>query len=527
MVLRMARPNRHPKTGIFQFRKGVPERLRPLVGKTEEKISLGTRDPQEAKIAHARVAAEVEARWARLGQGALSLSHMEAVGLAGEIYRSMIEANQENPDRIPGRVAALMLDRAFLKKGNIRIIPMGMNPDATKALLERLATDRNAPLVDAWLSEKGILLDAESRTKVLAEVDKAALQAREQLERMMNGDYRQDPDAGRFPKFELDKPKPKERARASNVVTFDAIVDAQAAKRRAGKTPKPMPDTSVKKYKRLANEFASFRGSDDATTVTLAEVEEWGDSLLEAAQVGNRTIAGKLTNLGTIINWGKHQRKHRDAMRAAEIISGQIELPTYVEKSADETSYTMEEARRVLAAARRETEVRKRWLPWLCLYAGLRISEANALRKSDFFQSEGLWFFKVTTAGRRSVKTPRSDRRIPVHPVLAEEGLLDWVRTAREERLFPRGATSLLGRWVRSKHVRLARAEASPNHGLRHLFAGLCRRHNLDSEAAEYLSGHASAKVHAKYGSTDVMLPGLFREMEKIIPLIPAKHAGS
>lgn len=284
-----------------------------------------------------------------------------------------------------------------------------------------------------------------------------------------------------------------------------------------------MPGSSIRKYSRLANESASFRGSDDATSVTLAEAEEWGDSLLQAAKVGNRTIAGRLIDLGTIINWGKRQRKHRAAMHAAEIIAGQIELPVHLEKPADKTSYTMEEARRVLTAARSETDVRKRWLPWLCLYAGLRISEANALRKSDFVQSKGLWFLKVTTAGRRSLNAARSDRRIPVHPVLAEEGFLNWVRTAPKERLFPPSAMSLLSRWVRSPEVGITRSEVSPNHGLRHLFVGLGRRHGIDGEALEYLSGHASAKVHAKYGATDVMLPGLFREIEKIVPLIPAK----
>ena len=68
----------------------------------------------------------------------------------------------------------------------------------------------------------------------MARVVRSSLQAREYLERMVNGDHRQDPDAGRFPKFELDKPKPKERARTGNVVTFDGNIDARAAKRRAG-----------------------------------------------------------------------------------------------------------------------------------------------------------------------------------------------------------------------------------------------------------------------------------------------------
>ncbi|HEY8132552.1 MAG TPA: hypothetical protein VII12_11745 [Thermoanaerobaculia bacterium] len=36
----MSRPSKHPKTGIYQLRKVVPEDLRKLVGKREEKLSV-------------------------------------------------------------------------------------------------------------------------------------------------------------------------------------------------------------------------------------------------------------------------------------------------------------------------------------------------------------------------------------------------------------------------------------------------------------------------------------------------------
>ena len=42
MALAMARPWKHPKTGIFWLRKCVPDDLRSLLGKREEKRSLGT-----------------------------------------------------------------------------------------------------------------------------------------------------------------------------------------------------------------------------------------------------------------------------------------------------------------------------------------------------------------------------------------------------------------------------------------------------------------------------------------------------
>ena len=58
MPLMMARPTKHPKTGVYQFRRAVPNDLRALVGKREEKRSLGTKDPEEAKRRFAEVLAE-------------------------------------------------------------------------------------------------------------------------------------------------------------------------------------------------------------------------------------------------------------------------------------------------------------------------------------------------------------------------------------------------------------------------------------------------------------------------------------
>jgi hypothetical protein len=95
--MRVASPWKHPDTGIYYFRRGVPEALRPLVGKREEKVSLETRDWREAGPRYAAVAAEVSARWERLRQAAapkpiVRLTHKEAVALAGEIYRRRVAA---------------------------------------------------------------------------------------------------------------------------------------------------------------------------------------------------------------------------------------------------------------------------------------------------------------------------------------------------------------------------------------------------------------------------------------------------
>ena len=77
MALPMTPPIRHPKTGIFMLRKRVPDELRSVIGKREEKLSLGTRDPQEAKRLHTAALAKLESRSANLRLPEKSLSWRE------------------------------------------------------------------------------------------------------------------------------------------------------------------------------------------------------------------------------------------------------------------------------------------------------------------------------------------------------------------------------------------------------------------------------------------------------------------
>ncbi|PBB96803.1 hypothetical protein [Mesorhizobium sp. WSM3862] len=534
-------------------------------GSQEFTKSLGERDRSQAtRVYRERLDAWerlLEAWQALLDHGPQSLSQMDAVRVAALGAARRWEAFKDNPLDAPVAAHGSFSRPVFVPSDTTRIHLAALSPEAREAArLEGIASARR--LLDGGPIERakalqdvrdgtgfpwcfpefravGLAMMEDARGSAISEdLGAAGITAADEWSRFLVGlegmgakgrlaaslEARLSGDLSE-PAWVADAkqaapPSSGPKGASAKGVTFEAIIDAQVTKKKAGQGSKPMPDKSVKKYKRIAEAFAAHRNSKNAATVTVREVEAWLDSMQEEAGVSNRTIADRLVAIGTIINWGKKQRDHRDAMAQAETISGQVELPSYMEKPADETSYTMEEARTVLLAARREEDASKRWLPWLCLYAGLRISEANTLRKSDFFQAEGLWFFKVTSAGKRSLKTANSERRIPVHPALQAEGFLVWVEAAPEGQLFRDGATSLIGRWVRSKAVGLVRPGLSPNHGLRHLFVGLSRRYGLEGSAAEYLAGHSTQAVHAKYGSSDVMLPGLAAEIRKIDPLL-------
>jgi hypothetical protein len=74
MVLALARPWRRPKTGTYWFRRRVPKELLLLVGRSEERKSLGTKDPALARTRYLLMAVEVDERWLLLRREAAALA---------------------------------------------------------------------------------------------------------------------------------------------------------------------------------------------------------------------------------------------------------------------------------------------------------------------------------------------------------------------------------------------------------------------------------------------------------------------
>jgi hypothetical protein len=60
---------RHPRTGIYSVRRVVPVELRPIVGKTAIKRTLGTRDLAEAKVKAKPIGIEIDQMLARAREG--------------------------------------------------------------------------------------------------------------------------------------------------------------------------------------------------------------------------------------------------------------------------------------------------------------------------------------------------------------------------------------------------------------------------------------------------------------------------
>ncbi|WEJ14212.1 site-specific integrase [Sinorhizobium prairiense] len=503
------------RNGRYSARIVVPPHLRPyLNGKTELEIQLGG-DRRTALRHHAAAVASIqrqigiarEKHEAATGQKAKQLSFpLTAQQIALRDYQNQIDFDAE------------------LRAHDSRYARIEPDPDEARRFRDgfagKLSDDELQELVGARLERARIAgntnaIKGTPEWRALAQaLCVASYEAMRREDERNEGDFSGQPShpiLANAPPLPEDAPAP---------VTFDNIIDDEVKRRARGKNAKPLPARTEKKYRDHCAAFAKWRKSKNTLTVTAAEGKGWIESLQDAGELSNRTVKAMLQNVRTVMNWGR-QSDPANFFPAGNPLKG-IKAPDYTTLPSYLRAFTMDEAKLVLAAARKEEKPMFRWIPWLCAYSGMRVSEAGSLRKEDFFQVGDRWFWKVTTVGNRSLKTASSERRIPVHKTLADEGLLDFVKAAKPGRLF-KGDTKdavliqpRISTWVRGLIPFDKRPELSPNHGWRHLFEDLCTRDHVPEDARNYMTGRTGGGSQELYGRSEVMLPGLAAAMDRI-----------
>ena len=142
-------------------------------------------------------------------------------------------------------------------------------------------------------------------------------------------------------------------------------------------------------------------------------------------------------------------------------------------------------------------------MPWVCAYTGARIAEICQLRSEDIKQIDGIWCIAFA-AEAGSLKNVNSERVVPVHSALNDEGFLKFAVSKRNGPLFDdlapdrfgsRGGTGtkILSRWIRSLGVTDKRI--SPNHSWRHRLKTLGRRNGLAVDILDAMTGHGRKTV--------------------------------
>ena len=151
------------------------------------------------------------------------------------------------------------------------------------------------------------------------------------------------------------------------------------------------------------------------------------------------------------------------------------------------------------------------WLPLIAAYTGARLEEIVLLTPYDLLRDpDHGWYFSIHDLGEgKHVKTASSRRKVPVHPVLIEAGLIDYRdAVAKEPWLFPGLVPSHNGQrsgnwskwWGRYARQVIGLSKLKCFHSFRHTFKTACRAAGVEEAVHDRLTGHAAASVGRSYG---------------------------
>ena len=130
--------------------------------------------------------------------------------------------------------------------------------------------------------------------------------------------------------------------------------------------------------------------------------------------------------------------------------------------------------------------------------------EDAAAREDIQCEVAGPWFIHLHAEGvGRTLKTPQSERMVPLHPDLIAEGFLTRPRLAGRRVALPHlrpdtfctlkgTATKKHGRWVR-RTVGITDKTKDPAHAWRHRFEDQARRAGVPQNVTDGLMGHLNA----------------------------------
>lgn len=470
--------HKHPKTGVYYFRKGIPKKLRPAFdGRHELLVSLHTKDRAEATRKIAPIAADFEERLARARGEAVHLSHQQVVALVGRWYRREMERSEANPGVAPGWEAEL---------DNLRI------HDVDKSYAKAVAAD-----LDGLLAYETLQVDAETHADLANELFWGKVKLTQTLLRRARGDYGPDENLTKFPEW-----KPKGDPEQRPAFTLTEMIDGWAAER------KP-PERTKYQWERILKSLEAHLGHDDAARIVKDDIIGWKDSMI-AAGLSSTTVKNKLTVSSTLFGWARENK------RIGENPAERIRLYAKKDRANKRQPYSTKEAKLILESAREETRAERRWVPWLLAFTGARLGEVCDATARDIRKVGNIWCLDINEENRgRPIKNQDSVRVVPLHQAIIDEGFLAYVDALpADSPLFPGvppdrfgqragTGTKRISRWIRG--LGLTDVRKDPNHAWRHYVTDQLRNAGVPKEMRDRIIGHRLPDIAERYGGENLV----------------------
>ena len=506
--------------GFLYFRRSVPKDVRAAFGgRREVWVALETADLREARHLMTKQLAEFDncLSTARGTKSPVAVQKPLRVPLRIEIEEAVREVLAE-------RLVREHTDYSSPDAGAAGVDLVGALSLQEKTIADSLKLGSRAgpSLSTEWMAEALIdrfrwdLPKAHPEYRFLLRfVAQSQKEAIQQLKADIEGEPRIIGDARFAPEqYQLDAERRRGRE-TDEPVSLMGLFDDYADER------KPAPAT-VKAYRRQVAAFVSFIGHDDAKKIRFVDVVSWKQHLLTVPNAKGNVRTAKtvgetyLSALKTALKWGVENAKLKSNPAEQVRVRAPRPLKLRSKSLSDSEALTILRATLTAPPARLSPEraFARRWVPWLCAYTGRRVDEMSQLRAEDIQKHEGVWAVRVTpeAGGQKNNEA----RIVALHPHLIEQGFVSEV-SKRKGSLFydpsrhrgggdghrqSKKVGQHLAEWVRDLGI----VGVAPNHGWRHRFKTLAKRHRLDPTIADYIQGHAPRTEGEYYGDIEPLV---------------------
>lgn len=536
----MATPWKHPKSGVFYFRRQVPVEIRSIIGRSEWKVSLRTKDLASARL---RFAAELvrceEAFLAAREQlkGERQVSPSDAGKLAARWARSIVQGWDEQPSAVKdylliseeevGRITDLVDVGEYTQRES-----------AVYGFIQESLTIHGLPLPDK----------ADPAYRALVE---SFFQQLYELTALAESRYRGDWNS-KVSLSSASEPLSYERhiaTTSTRQLTVSQVYEAWAKDKRLTDGDTRSTKKTISDFGSTVTRFVELFGDLPVQEISRAKCAEFREllgkipvrgrgtrglsapQLIEKAEAENLpvvalgTVRKQLRAMSAILNFAVQRlgvMKEEPIAASGMLRSIAKAAKRSQTRSAEDKHYTRSELRAIFSSplfhgewkpAKADFGKALYWLPLLMLYTGARREELAQLDVADVIQDDdsGIWYLSIRPGDDKSIKTGTSRRRVPLHGDLLALGFPTYVESLPSTgRLFPElqphpvnGYGHGVGKaWAKYlKEVVNLDTQASPSHGFRHTFKTLCREAGIETAVHDWITGHAAVNVGASYGS--------------------------
>ena len=496
-ALRMAKLTKDPKTGNWISRKVIPEDCRAEFGKREDKpIWPAHLSEAKARESYGRWLASVEGRIVAIRERAkqphkTTITDFEIEKLAQLWFAHLMQEDEDL--RSEG-----LSERGFRRYGE----SVELDDKTSARQMARGDTSYLQDEIDDFVQAHGFDIDPLSQ-----EHRKLSLRFLKEYRRASKASVER--QAGEI----VETPKaPEDAVKLTIMGLFERFEEAKQSRLGA---------RTLRGYKQKLQAFSDFVGDKDARALTDDDVYAWAAHRETVDKVQPHIIQkNDVAAVSSVFGWASSKLGNRTV--PVNIATG-VDLKAPEPIRDREPLFTLGELRQILKVARRGTdnpgvhEARRnarRWCPWLCAYSGARISETTQLRREDFWQEDGVWFYRISPSAG-SVKN-RVSRRVPLHEHLVAEGFLNFLQSVKSGPLFydptrrekkdavtsrPALESIRVAEWLRDEtDVTLA---VKINHAWRHTWKSRALSVGIEERIRDAIAGHSVGHVGRKYEHLD------------------------